>query len=72
MDRAEHLQWAKDRALEYVDTGQLQNAFASFASDLNKHDALRNHYGIELGMGLLLVGQLNTAQKMRDFINDFN
>ena len=37
MDRAEHLQWAKDRALEYADMGDVANAMASLGSDLNKH-----------------------------------
>ena len=29
MTRAEHLQWAKDRALEYADQGDTGNAMAS-------------------------------------------
>lgn len=35
--RAEHLEWCKQRALEYLDTGQLSNAVASMGSDLTKH-----------------------------------
>jgi hypothetical protein len=35
--RAEHLQWCKDRALEYVARGDLRNAMASMLSDLQKH-----------------------------------
>lgn len=37
--RAEHLSWAKERALEYVERGELQDAFNSIASDLGKHPA---------------------------------
>lgn len=37
MTRAEHLGWSKQRALEYVDAGQLENAVASMTSDLRKH-----------------------------------
>ena len=29
MTRGEHLQWAKDRALEYADMGDVANAMAS-------------------------------------------
>ena len=29
MTRAEHLRWAKDRALEYADRGDVANAMAS-------------------------------------------
>ncbi len=35
--RAEHLAWCKERALEYVERGDLVNAMASFASDMRKH-----------------------------------
>lgn len=37
MTRDEHLAWAKQRALEYVDAGDLVNAVASMGSDLDKH-----------------------------------
>ena len=36
MPRAQHLQWAKNRALQYVDAGQLQYAFDSLMSDARK------------------------------------
>lgn len=72
MTRAEHLAWAKERALEYVDQGDLQNAFASLTSDLNKHPDTARHSGIELGMMQLMAGHLTTARDMRDFIQGFN
>ncbi len=37
MTRAEHLAWAKSRALELVDAGELHQAVASMISDLSKH-----------------------------------
>lgn len=52
MTREQHLQWAKQRALEYADRGEMVNAFASLGSDLNKHDGTRNHAGIKIGMQL--------------------
>ena len=36
--RDEHLAWARKRALEYVDTGQLHLALVSLSSDLTKHE----------------------------------
>jgi hypothetical protein len=72
MTRAEHLQWCKDRALEYVDTGDINNALASMASDLNKHDETKGHSAIGLGMMLKASGNLNSPNEMRKFINGFN
>ncbi len=72
MTRNEHLQWCKNRALEYVDAGDLQQAFASMGSDLNKHPETAGHSGIKLGMGLMMIGDLNTPDKMRRFIEGFN
>lgn len=74
MNRQEHMQWCKDRALEYVDMGDNQQAFASLASDLGKHpetDGARKLCG-ELGMPMLLMGHLDSPEQMRDFINGFN
>lgn len=72
MTRAEHLQWAKERALEYVDTGDLPGAFASMASDLNKHPDTQGHAGIELGTLQLFSGFLKPPDEMRRFIEGFN
>jgi hypothetical protein len=69
--RAEHLAWAKERALEYVDAGELQQAYTSMASDLSKHPDTAGHAGIELGMMLLMSGHLGTAREMREFIEGF-
>jgi hypothetical protein len=40
--RAEHLAWCKQRALEYVDRGDLAQALASMISDLGKHPDTRS------------------------------
>ena len=71
MTRAEHLAWAKERALEYVDAGDLNNAFASMCSDLRKHPDTKDHVGAGLGMMLLLGGRLSTVREMREFIDGF-
>jgi hypothetical protein len=41
MNREEHLAWAKARALEYVDAGDINQAVASMLSDLGKHEDTR-------------------------------
>lgn len=65
MTRAEHLQWAKDRALAYLpDTSQ---AMASFVSDLGKHDELAGHGVIEL-MGMHAFSGLLDERNCRELI----
>ena len=70
--RAEHMEWCKKRALDYVDRGDLTNAYASMGSDLGKHPETRDHPAISLGMQLMMIGDLSTPEKMRRFIEGFN
>lgn len=70
--RSEHLAWCKSRALEYVQAGDVEQAFASMASDLGKHPETAGHIGIELGMMQLMTGGLSTPDSMRRFIEGFN
>lgn len=72
MTRDEHLAWCKQRALAYCDIGEVNQAFASMASDLGKHPDTANHSGAQLGMMMLMGGHLSTPQKMREFIEGFN
>lgn len=72
MTRAEHLAWCKERALAYCDVGDATNAWASMASDLTKHPETEKHAAIELGMMMLMGGQLNSVPDMRKFIEGFN
>jgi hypothetical protein len=72
MNRQEHLDWCKQRALEYVTLGNLPAAWTSFTSDMGKHEETRNHSALELGSIMLFGGQLNTQAKMCEFINGFN
>ena len=53
MTRDEHLAWCKQRALEYLDRGELENAVASMASDLGKHPELQREP--------LLLGAMHAA-----------
>lgn len=72
MDRQEHLEWCKKRALEYIDMGDISQAYASMVSDLRKHPETENHPAIELGAMMLFTNNLVTPEKMRKFIDGFN
>lgn len=72
MNREEHLDWAKRRALEYCDAGDIPGALASFLSDMNKHEQLSIHPGLIVLVGLMRMGALGDAQSVRKFIEGFN
>lgn len=73
MNRTEHLQWAKDRALEILEKeNNIANAVASFVSDMRKHDELVNHVGLHMMAMKMFSGQLDTPQQVTEFINGFN
>jgi hypothetical protein len=70
-DRREHLAWCKQRALEYVDAGDVDLALASLISDLGKHPSTVRTGQIvaEAGTMLAAAGELSTPEKMREWIN---
>jgi len=70
--RAEHLQWCKDRANEYVDRGDLNNAMTSFMSDMGNHLETAEHSAINLGIMLKMGGHLESESQMRNWIDGFN
>ena len=70
--RAEHIQWCKDRALEYCNRGDPDEAFASMMSDIRKHPETDAPALTSLGMMLKMSGQLKTVQQVREFIKGFN
>ena len=72
VSRKEHLEVCKKHALELVEAGDLRNALVSLGSDLNKHPETADHMAIQLGVILLMSGQLDTPAEMRKFINGFN
>ncbi len=72
MGRTEHVEWCKQRAIEYVDSGDLNEAMASMCSDLGKHPDTVGHAGIQLGIMMQAGGQLDSDHEMRKFINGFN
>jgi hypothetical protein len=72
--RAEHLAWAKERALEYADQGDTASAIASLTSDLGKHPETAASVSIvaKLMMPLAISGHLSTPAELRKFIEGFN
>lgn len=70
--RSQHLQWCKQRALQYCDSGNVEEAFASMTSDLSKHPETKEHAAIKLGMMMFMSGHLSSPSKMRTFIEGFN
>lgn len=71
MDRTEHLNWCKDRALAYVDAGDNQQAMSSMISDLSKHKDTENSAKIGFSLGMFAMQSGSTCE-MRRFINGFN
>jgi hypothetical protein len=69
--RDEHLAWAKTRALEYLDRGDLANAFTSMASDLSKHEDFRKISAAMGPVGMLYVMN-HDARNLRYWIEGFN
>jgi hypothetical protein len=72
MSEDEHLDWAKKRALEYLDAGDTRNAFTSMMSDLSKHPDTKHHIGMELGANfMLLPGWIDNPTEVRRWIVGF-
>ena len=71
MNRSEHLQWCKDRALEYVNSGDNQQAMSSMISDLRKHKETESSAEFGFSLGLIAM-QSSSSDEMRKFIEGFN
>lgn len=74
MTYAEHLRWCKDRAMEYVEQGDLSGAVASMGSDITKHEeGLRSDsptYLTLMALGMLHVATYN-EREVRRWIEGF-
>jgi hypothetical protein len=60
--RDEHLAWAKARALEYLDQGDVRRAVTSIMSDLTKHPGL--------APGVALMGPLAMQTMIADDVRE--
>ena len=72
ISRATHLQWCKDRAYEYLDNNDVPQAWASFASNMSKHEETANHMALNMGTAIILAGHYKSVDDMRHFIEGFN
>ena len=72
MTRKEHLDWAKERALQLLDLGRLEEAVNSLFSDMRKHKDLTDHPGITIGIMLMNNDKLSTDKDIRNWIEGFN
>jgi hypothetical protein len=70
MTRDEHLAWAKARALEYLDRGDIREAVASMLSDLSKHPDLKGSGDAAGPLGLAAIMSGSTLV-VRGFIEGF-
>lgn len=70
--RKEYLDWAKQRAIEYVQAGDIPNAWTSFVSDLANDERTNDHPAIMMGNQLLFGGLLSTKEQMKEFIEGTN
>ena len=69
MTRDEHLAWCKERALAYLEKGELASAVASMGSDLLKHPECRENLGLTtLGLHYVLQGD---SEGVRRWITGF-
>lgn len=73
MTREEHLKWCKDRAMEYVRSGDLSAAVSSMLSDLRKHPETRDSgTGATAQLGLAYLMRGPTRDEITKYIQGFN
>ena len=69
--REVHLQWCKDRALEILDAGDIQQAVTSMMSDLGKHEETEGVANVMAPMAMYEMMH-GTSASARRFITGFN
>lgn len=68
--RSEHLQWCKDRALEYLNKGDIPQAVNSMISDLKKHEETATYHPTLYQLGMMHILTRNEAG-VRSWIEGF-
>lgn len=71
MNRAEHLQWCKERAIKFCDDGNISEAILSFVSDMGKHEKTADHPALTMMFGMQMVGTLSTPEEVKHHIEGF-
>ena len=72
MNRQEHLQWAKDRAIQYLEIDEIFHSWNSFCNDMRKHDELSNHAALSMGTMMMLQGFWKNKEECKKYIEGFN
>jgi hypothetical protein len=69
----EYLEWAKKRALAYLDEHDPAQAFTSMLSDMTKNPRFENHVGNRMGIGLMMVpGWISNPVEVRRWIEGYH
>ena len=71
VSREEYLEWAKKRAYEFIERGEIRKGLDSFYSDMEKHSELRKHPFLSIGAQIVLGGGLKSKEEVEDFIQGF-
>ncbi len=71
MTRAEHIQWCKDRALDYWREGDLASAVSSMCSDYGKGPEAKEMPPVLAQLGMLRLMR-EDRQGVHDWIVGFN
>lgn len=71
MTREEHLAWCKQRALEYVDRGEIDKSLWSMMSDMEKHPETSCPSLHAMTVALMIIGDLDTIERARKHIEGY-
>lgn len=70
MNRAEHLKWAKERAIKIAEEEKdFVKAWDSFVSDMNKHKQTQDHPSLILGE---MLGTFDSVTGFKKHINGYS
>lgn len=69
MSGPEHLAWAKQRAIEFLDRGDIKNALTSLASDLTKSPETATLARRSAGETMALIIGRASEEQVREYIN---
>ncbi len=63
MNRQQHLQWCKDRALDYLNRGKIAEGMASFTSDMGKHEDTARTLNNGLSHAIIMQALMTNSQR---------
>lgn len=71
MNRREHMDWCKERAMQYCKAGDYSNAISSMLSDLGKHIGTTSSVRVATVMAMTILMNPDRAS-VEGFIQGFN